>query len=158
MSGPEKAWAEGEEAMAALAPEGGLFARLNPVSFGRSMMAVTRRACLNPVATGNAYLRLALTLARIGPEAAGRWSGRDDAAGDAGPPPGRTLAKDKRFADPAWRDNPAFFAVGQAYLAAIQLADDLLAAGQGDAVTDAKARLATDIMLAGLAPTNFLPT
>ena len=158
MSGPEKAWAEGEEAMAALAPEGGLFARLDPVSFGRSMMAVARRASLNQAVTAGAYWRLALALARIGPEAAARWSGRDGTADDAGPPPGRTLAKDKRFADPAWRDNPAFFAIGQSYLAALQLADDLLAAGRGDAVTDAKARLACDIVLAAIAPTNFLPT
>jgi polyhydroxyalkanoate synthase len=143
--------------MAALAPEGGLFARLDPVSFGRSMMTVARRASLNPVATANAYVRLGLALARIGPEAAARWTGRDE-ADEAGTPAGRTLAKDKRFADPAWRDNPAFFAIGQAYLAALQLADDLLAAGQGNAVADAKARLASDIMLAGLAPTNFLPT
>jgi polyhydroxyalkanoate synthase subunit PhaC len=158
MSGPEKAWAEGEEAVAALAPEGGLFARLDPVSFGRSLRTVAWRACLNPTATAGAYWRLAFALARIGPEAAARWSGRDDVAGESGPPPGRTLAKDKRFADPAWRANPAFFAIGQAYLAALQLTDDLLAAGQGDAVADAKARLATDIVLAGLAPTNYLPT
>ena len=164
MSGAEKAWAQGEEAIAALAPEGGLFAKLDPVSFGRSMMAVTRRACLNPTATAGAYWRLGLAMARIGPEAAARWSGRDSAPGrdtaaaDAGPPPGRTLAKDKRFADPAWRDNPVFFAISQAYLAALQFTDDLLAAGQGDAVTDAKARLVSDITLAGLAPTNFFLT
>src|SRR5215475_11500690 len=58
-------------------------------------------------------------------------------------PAGRALATDKRFADPAWRENPVFFAIGQAYLAAVQLADDLLAAGRGDPVTDAKARLAS---------------
>ena len=88
-----------------------------------------------------------------------RWSGRDEARRAArGPPAGRTLAADKRFADPAWQDNPAFFAIGQAYLAALQLTDDLLAAGQGDAVTDAKARLAADLMLAGLAPTNYFAT
>jgi polyhydroxyalkanoate synthase subunit PhaC len=158
MSGPGMAWAEGEEAMAAVAPEGGIFARLDPVSFGGSLMTVARRAYLNPAATAGAYWRLGLALAKIGPEAVVRWSGRDDTAAGAGPQPGRSLAKDKRFADAAWRDNPAFFAIGQAYLAALQLTDDLLAAGQGDAVADAKARLASDIVLAGLAPTNYLPT
>src|SRR5215475_5006001 len=73
-------------------------------------------------------------------------------------PAGRALATDKRFADPAWRENPVFFAIGQAYLAAVQLADGLLAAGRGDPVTDAKARLASDLMLAALAPTNYLAT
>ena len=72
--------------------------------------------------------------------------------------PVKALAKDKRFADPAWRENPVFFAIGQAYLAAVQLADDLLAAGRGDPVTDAKARLASDLLLAALAPTNYLAT
>jgi polyhydroxyalkanoate synthase len=68
------------------------------------------------------------------------------------------LAKDKRFADPAWQDNPAFFAIGQAYLAAVQLADGLLAAGRGEPLTDAKARLMSDLILAALAPTNYFAT
>ncbi len=46
----------------------------------------------------------------------------------------------------------------QAYLATRQLADDLLDAGQGDAVTDQKARLAVGFALDALAPTNFLLT
>ena len=40
MDGVGKAWAVGEDAMAAVAPEGGLFARLDPVSFGSSLLAV----------------------------------------------------------------------------------------------------------------------
>jgi polyhydroxyalkanoate synthase subunit PhaC len=158
MSEPGLAWAEGEEAMAAVAPEGGLFARLDPVSFGSSLLAVGRRAVRNPAGTASAYWRFALALARIGPEAAGRWPGREPAPDEAGRPVPGTLAADKRFADPAWQHNPAFFAIGQAYLAAVRLAGDLLTAGQGDPVTDAKARLATDLMLAGLAPTNYFAT
>ena len=158
MGGPGMAWAEGEEAVAAVAPEGGLFARLDPVSLGGSLLAVGRRAIQNPVGTANAYWRFALALARIAPEAAERWSSWDETAGEASGAAGRTLASDKRFADPAWHSNPAFFAVGQAYLAAVQLTDDLLAAGQGDAVADAKARLAANLMLAGLAPTNYFVT
>jgi len=141
MGGPGMAWAEGEEAVAAVAPEGGLFARLDPVSLGGSLLAVGRRAFQNPVGTANAYWRFALALARIAPEAAERWSGWDETAGEASGAAGRTLASDKRFADPAWHSNPAFFAVGQ-----------------GDAVADAKARLAANLMLAGLAPTNYFVT
>ena len=33
---------------------------------------------------------------------------------------------DKRFADPTWSQNPAFFAVRQGYLAASQRVSDLL--------------------------------
>ena len=42
-AGEETAWAEGEEAMTAVAPEGGLFATLDPVSFGNSLRAVARQ-------------------------------------------------------------------------------------------------------------------
>src|SRR6516164_5892464 len=147
--------AAGEEAMAALAPEAGLFARLDPVHLTSSLLAVGWRAALNPVATSNALWQFGSALARIGPDAAGQWSAGE---GKGREPAGQALAKDKRFADPAWRENPVFFAIGQAYLAAVQLADDLLAAGRGDPVTDAKARLASDLLLAALAPTNYLAT
>jgi polyhydroxyalkanoate synthase len=143
--------AVGEDAMAAVAPEGGLFARLDPVSFGSSILAVAWRAALHPYAASGAFWQYAASLARIGPEAVVHWAGR-------GRDEQTALAKDKRFADPAWRDNPAFFAVGQAYFAAVQLADDLLVTGRGDPVTDAKARLASDVILAALAPTNYLAT
>ena len=151
MDGAESAWTAGEDAMAAVAPEGGLFARLDPVSFGNALLAVTRRAAQNPYAASGAFWQFAAALARVGPEAAVRWAGRTEVAGTA-------LAKDKRFAEPAWRDNPAFFAIGQAYFAAVKLVDDLLAAGGGDPVTDAKARLASDLVLAALAPTNYFAT
>ena len=151
MDGAGSAWAAGEDAMAAIAPEGGLFARLDPVSFGNALLAVTRRAAQNPYAASGAFWQFAAALARVGPEAAVRWAGRAEAAGTA-------LAKDKRFAEPAWRDNPAFFAIGQAYFAAVKLVDDLLAAGGGDPVTDAKARVASDLLLAALAPTNYFAT
>jgi polyhydroxyalkanoate synthase subunit PhaC len=145
------AWAAGEDAMTAVAPEGGLFARLDPVNLTSSLLAVAGRAALNPVASSGAFWQFGSALARIGPEAAAVWTGRDE------DDRGRTaLSRDKRFADPAWRENPAFFAVALAYLAAVQLADDLLTAGRGDSVADAKARLASDLVLAALAPTNYL--
>src|SRR5690242_1648752 len=135
-----RAWAAGEDAMAAVAPEGGLFARLDPVSFGSSLLAVAGRAALHPYAASGAFWQFAATLAGIGPEAVARWTSRggDDDSG----PGAAALAKDKRFADRTWRDNPAFFAIGQAYFAAVGLTEDLLAAGRGDPVADAKARLA----------------
>src|SRR5207248_10696477 len=57
-----------------------------------------------------------------------------------------------------WTDNPAFFALRQAHLATSRLVNDLLEAGSGDAVDDAKAALATGFLLDALAPTNFLLT
>ena len=147
--------AAGEDAMAAVAPEAGLFARLDPVNLTSSLLAVGWRAALHPVAASSAFWQFGSALARIGPDAAGQWSA---SKGGEREQAGRTLGEDKRFADPAWRENPVFFAIGQAYLAAVQLADGLLAAGRGDPVTDAKARLASDLLLAALAPTNYLAT
>ena len=155
MDGAGRAWAEGEDAMAAVAPEGGLFASLDPVSFGSSLLAVAWRAALHPYAASGAFWQYAATLAGIGPEAVARWMGRGTDDKDPGT---AALAKDKRFADRTWRDNPAFFAIGRAYFAAVGLTEDLLAVGRGDRVTDAKARLASDLILAALAPTNYLAT
>jgi polyhydroxyalkanoate synthase subunit PhaC len=73
-------------------------------------------------------------------------------------PPVHVPEEDKRFADPTWNRNPAFFAMRQDYRAASQLASDLLAAGEGDPVGDAKAQLATGFLLDALAPANFLFT
>ncbi|HYB14298.1 MAG TPA: hypothetical protein VEF71_02340 [Streptosporangiaceae bacterium] len=56
-------------------------------------------------------------------------------------PPVHVPGGDKQFADPAWSENPAFFAVRQGYLAASQLVSDLLAAGAGDPAGGVKARL-----------------
>src|SRR5215467_10620403 len=137
MTGFGRAWAAGEEAMESLAPEGGLFARLDPVSFTTSLYAVAMRASRNPAAASAALWQFGSALARIGPEAVVRWLGRDTAGPERPEPRGRTLAGDKRFADPAWHENPAFFAIGRSYLAAARLADDLLAAGHGDPMTDA---------------------
>src|SRR5262245_27402632 len=153
MDGAGKAWAVGEDAMAAVAPEGGLFARLDPVSFGRSLLAVAWRAAQHPYAASGAFWQFGAALARIGPEAAAHWAARG--RGEHGQ---TALAKEKRFADPAWRDNPVFFAIGEAYFAAVELTEGLLAAGRGDPVTDAKARLASGLILAALAPTNYLAT
>src|SRR5215471_11567769 len=155
MDGAGRAWAASEDAMAAIAPENGLFARLDPVSLGSSLRAVAWRAALHPYAASGAFWQYAATLAGIGPEAVARWSGR---GADDKEPGAAALAKDKRFADRTWRDNPVFFAIGQAYFAAVGLTEDLLAVGRGDSVTDAKARLASDLILAALAPTNYLAT
>src|SRR5207344_2651127 len=61
-------------------------------------------------------------------------------------------------ADLAWDDNPGYFAMRQAYLAARRLSEDLLAAGRGDPMADQKTQIAVGFSLDALAPTNFLPT
>ena len=57
-------------------------------------------------------------------------------------PPVRVPEGDKRFADPAWSENPAFVAVRQGHLAA----------RAADLAGDARARLGTGFLLDALAP------
>ena len=66
-------------------------------------------------------------------------------------------AKDRRFADPAWRANPLYRRVGQSYVAASaglsRLVDDLERSG-ADWHTVERARFAIDVLTSAAAPTN----
>ena len=152
MSARETAWQAGADASEVLGPEGGLFAQVDPAEFGRSVLSVLGRSAGHPDEVRDAWLRFATAMAEAWPAAFGHWLGEDSE------PPVPVDDRDKRFADPAWDGNPGYFALRQAYLAARRLGQDLLAAGQGDRVTDQKARLAVDLAFDALAPTNFLPT
>jgi polyhydroxyalkanoate synthase subunit PhaC len=151
-AGHEAAWQAGVDACEALAPESGLFARLDPADFGKSVLSVLARAAMRPAEAGGAWLRFGTDLARIWPVATARW------LGSVVDPPVPVDARDRRFADPSWDGNPGFFALRQAYLAARRLGEELLAAGIGDPLTDQKAQLAVGLAFDALAPTNFLAT
>jgi poly[(R)-3-hydroxyalkanoate] polymerase subunit PhaC len=152
MSVQEAAQRIAADAGEALGPESGLFARADKADLGRSVLSVLRRATTHPASVGAAALRFGTTLARSWPAAIARG------LGSGAEPPVSADAGDKRFADATWHDNPAYFWLHQAYLAARRMGDDLLAAGQGDPVTDQKAKLALGFVLDALAPTNFLLT
>ena len=152
MTAPQSSWQNGEQAAEALGPEAGLVARLDPAGFAGSVGVVLSRAAQRPGAVGSATVRFAASLARIGPAALSRWAGRE------AEPPLPADPKDRRFADPAWEANPAFFALRQWYLAARRYGADLLAAGAGDPAADAKAQLVTGLVFDAFAPTNLLIT
>jgi polyhydroxyalkanoate synthase len=151
-AGPAEAWQAVTGAAEVLAPEGGVFGRLDPADFGAAVLSVLARTAFRPAEVAGAGLRFGGALARVWPVAAARWLG---ASLD---PPVPADPKDRRFADPAWHGNPGYFALRQAYLAARRLGEDLLAAGRGDPVTDQKAALAVGLLLDALAPVNFLAT
>ncbi|MDQ2875038.1 MAG: alpha/beta fold hydrolase, partial [Actinomycetota bacterium] len=140
-----------EGAPDAALPQAGGPASADSAGLVESTLAVMMRAAGQPGDMASAGVRFWSDLARIGPVAAARWLGAE-----AAPPV--PVPDDKRFADRAWHDNPGFFALRQAYLAAGRLTRDLLAAGAGDPVADAKAELASGFVLDALAPTNFLVT
>jgi polyhydroxyalkanoate synthase len=150
MTAAETAWQSAESAAGVLGPEAGLFASADAAGLGQATLTVLGRAARQPGAMAAAGLRFWTSAAMAGPLAAARWLGMDV------PPPVPVPERDKRFADPTWSDNPAFFALRQGYLAATQLVTDVLAAGSGDSVDDAKAALAAGFLLDALAPTNFL--
>ena len=152
MTAQETAWQAAESAAAALAPDADALASVDAAGLGASTLAVMQRAAGKPTATASAALRYWTGVAIAGPVAAARWMGM------AAAPPVPVPEGDKRFADRAWTDNPAFFAIRQAHLGAARLASDLLEAGAGNALDDAKATLATTFLMDALAPTNFLPT
>src|ERR1700722_9599838 len=152
MTVPETAWQAAESAAGGLGPEADVLASADSAGLGQATMAVLSRAARQPTAMAAAAMRFWTSAARAGPTAAARFLGMDVA------PPVPVPEGDKRFADRTWADNPAFFAVRQAHLATSRLISDLLEAGSGNAVDDAKAALATGFLLDALAPTNFLPT
>ena len=151
MTQHDTAWQAAEEAAEAVGPEAGLFASPDMASFGASLMAVLNRAAARPGEISEAGVRFCATVARIALATVARSAGSD------APPPIQP-GPDKRFTDPAWEDNPAFFALRQAYLATRQLTDDLLTAGRGDPVSDGKAGVAAGLLLDASSPTNFLAT
>ena len=64
---------------------------------------------------------------------------------------------DRRFANRAWTENPAFRRLGQTYLACSKTAFDLVEAADLDWRTRERARFATALMTSTLAPTNVFP-
>jgi len=146
------AWQTGENAAASVAADADVFGAIDAAGLGGALMSVMRRAALKPTDTAQAALRYWTSVTMAGPTAVARWMGLD------APPPVPVPEKDKRFADPAWTDNPGFFAIRQAHLATTRLVNDMLEAGSGDKVDDAKAKLATAFLLDAVAPTNFLLT
>jgi polyhydroxyalkanoate synthase subunit PhaC len=142
---------EADERAAAIAPEAGEFGSLDLAGFGEALAAVAGRAAARPARVVTALGKFWLNVTRSGPAAAALWLGVP-----ADPPV--PVTADRRFADPAWSGNPFFFALRQCYLAACQLSGELLAAGQGDRSSDAKAELAAGFLTDALAPTNFLLT
>ena len=115
------------------------------------------------VATGRLGVRraaaaLAGALSRspgLGPRAAAL--ARDLTGAAAGREVATPARGDTRFTDPAWRDNPVYRRLGQAYLAAEQAVHGAVDAADVDWRTAAAAGLAARMLTSALAPTNTHP-
>ena len=120
--------------------------------FGKAVGMAAMGLALRPVGVSVAGARFAAGLARLPASTAARWLGQK------GEPVFQIDARDRRFADPAWTDNPAFYALRQYFAALSQLTEELVSDAGLSTITERKARLAAELVLDMLAPTNFLPT
>jgi polyhydroxyalkanoate synthase len=141
-----------ERAASVLAPESDLFEDLDAVGFGESLGRAVLASTSNPLVPALTAVRLAGDLTRIPLVAAARWLGREVE------PPVPLDPKDRRFADAAWSENPAFHALRLGYLATCRSAREVVRSAQLEPDTARKAAMALDLVLDALAPTNFLAT
>jgi len=146
---PEQA---ARRAAMAVAPEAPLFTDNDPALLGQALSAAARAAASNPVAGTSLSFQLGEKLLNSWGAALNRLAGNQA----AGPMP--VDPKDKRFADPAWENNPAFWALRQSYLAFREYGMDLLHISDLDAVNEGKAELAMGFLADAFAPTNFAAT
>ena len=126
--------------------------RTDPVGFGRALATGAARLARRPVSTGRALMRW--TTGSLA--AAGATALRAAGAQSEGPMP--TPAKDRRWSDSAWNDNAVFFWLMQQHLLRERLAHELLDAANLDGAAGRKARLAGQLLVDAVAPTNFLLT
>jgi polyhydroxyalkanoate synthase len=144
----QDAWA----AASALAPEAPLFTDNDPALFGKALAAAATTAAKHPWTGASLAMQLGARLVQTGMAAGSRMWGTP-AAG-----PVQVDPKDKRFADPAWENNPAFWALRQAYLSFRKYSMDLVRISDLDPVDAGKAELAMSVIADALSPTNFAPT
>ena len=148
MSGSESEKAA-EQAVEALEPESGLLAALDPVSFTSALAQTSLGVARQPLKIFLAQLRYAAGAAGAAYAAAARWFGAD-VDGPIQPAP-----DDRRWRDPAWEQNPFYFYMLQSYLLRARLVQDLIDASDVDVPTAQKARLAAQMLIDALSPTNF---
>jgi len=135
----------------AVGPEAEILAAVDPLALGEAGAQLVVGLALNPLGALQAYGSYASGLVAATSAAAVR------ALGGGAPGPVEPGRKDKRFDDPTWQENPAYFWLQQSYLLFGRLAQDLVEAGAGSGAGATKLRLATEIVVDALAPTNVLP-
>jgi polyhydroxyalkanoate synthase len=140
------------EAASALAPEAPLFTDNDPALFGKALAAATVAVAKHPWLGASRAMQLSAKLAQIGMAAGSRMWGNPVAG------PVQVDPKDKRFADPAWENNPAYWALRQTYLSLREYSMEMLRISDLDPADAGKAELAMSVIADALSPTNFAPT
>src|SRR6478752_2917577 len=144
---PRSAFEVGQNAAEIVAPEWDVIGP-DTAGIGDALKAVLGGAAKNPADVMTASMRLSSDLARIPSTVLNSWI-RKPKGDDKAP-------SDRRFADPAWTENPYFHAIRLAYLAQCDFARSLVDSSGVDAKQAAKASLGLNLLLDAVAPTNFL--
>lgn len=160
-TGPaQEAESPGRQAAAPSEDDRGLLRRLADAVVDRVDTAGLNRALLreaaglarHPLSTAGAMSRYATgTLVATGAATARLVGAKTD-----GPVP--TPPKDRRFSDPTWQENALFFALLQQHLLRWRLAQDLVDAAGLDERSASKARLASELIVDAVSPSNFFLT
>lgn len=125
---------------------------VDPIAFARAVLATLARAASHPLDVAGAGANLAFGAVAAVPATVGRAVGID-LDGPLQPAP-----RDRRFADPAWAQNPVFHGILQSFLLHEQFVHDLVDAAHLPPEDDRKARFIAQFLVDALAPTNFLFT
>jgi len=135
----------------AVQPEAKLLTNVDPLGFADALLDVGTTLVGSPGRALAVTQRAATDL----------WAAGLGAALAAAGLPARPVVapekRDRRFKDPAWQRDPAYYALGQAYLIWARWCMDLVAAADVDGATKLKAEFAVRALADALAPTNVLP-
>src|ERR1700754_1439346 len=123
----------------------------DPAALFRELLVAAGMMLRNPAGIIAANTRLLWGSAGALRAAGERAIGRDT------PGPIESSRGDKRFADPAYQENPAYFLLAQQYLLFGRYVDELLDTAGVTGTREAKARMAARFLVDVLAPTNTLP-
>ena len=123
---------------------------VDPAALLRELLVTAGMTLKNPAGIMAANARLLWGSAAAYRAAVERTLGYDS------PGPIAIARGDKRFSDPAYQQNPAYFLLAQQYLLFSQLVTELLDTAQESGSRETKARFAANFLVDALAPTNTL--
>lgn len=126
----------------------------DPLNIGKAFMEMTTKMMTDPVKLASAQMQLWQDYVSLWQNTTMRWLNGGLAAPTAEPDP-----SDKRFKDPAWRDNAIFDYIKQSYLLTARWLQKTVKDVDGlDEKTSKKVEFYTRQFVDALAPTNFVAT
>ena len=143
---PELRRPEPEVTVEAVEPEAKLLAGADPLGFADALGEVGSALAASPLRALAATQRAATDMW------AAAWAAARPATGLPAEPVVTPEPRDRRFRDPAWRRDPLYFALGQAYLVWARWCMDLVDAADVEGSTKLKAEFAVRALVDALAP------